>query len=117
MPGWLLNIVASYLENRKLVVRYKGSSSEKALLPGGVGQGTILGLWIFLIMMNKYGKPHDKIALGEHITDPKSKRVAIKEAKAMWVDDLTKVKHIKLKEDTEKVSEDPCKNMLEPSTR
>ena len=106
IPGWLLNIVASYLENRKLEVRYKGKSSEQALLPGGVGQGTVLGLWIFLVMMNKYGKPHEKKALGDYITLPLRKREAIKDTKAKWVDDLTVVKHINLKKDTEHVCEE-----------
>ena len=106
IPGWLLNIVASYLENRKLEVRYKGKSSEQALLPGGVGQGTVLGLWIFLVMMNKYGKPHEKKALGDYITPPLRKREAIKDTKAKWVDDLTVVKHINLRKDTEHVCEE-----------
>ena len=117
IPGWLLNIVASYLENRKLVVRYKGKASEEALLPGGVGQGTILGLWIFLVMMNKYGKPHEKKALSDYITVPLSKRKAIKETKAKWVDDLTEVKHINLKKDTEKVFEESLVRPLQKHAR
>ena len=70
IPGWLLNIVASYLENRKLKIRYKGETSHEASLPGGVGQGIILGLWLFLVMMNTYGKPHEETTLGEYITAP-----------------------------------------------
>ena len=53
LPGWILRIITSYLENRSLIVRYKEGSSEPAALPVGVGQGTILGLWLFLIKMNK----------------------------------------------------------------
>ena len=34
IPGWLLRIIASYLEKRTLVVRYKGGESEPAYLPG-----------------------------------------------------------------------------------
>ena len=33
IPGWLVNIVSSYLEKRKLQVQYKGETSEKAELP------------------------------------------------------------------------------------
>ena len=106
IPGWLLNIVASYLENRKLLIRYKGQTSQQTLLPGGVGQGTILGLWLFLVMMNTYGKPHEEKTLGEYITAPFSKRIAIKETKAKWVDDLTKVKGVDIKRDTEKANEE-----------
>jgi hypothetical protein len=117
IPGWLLNIVASYLENRKLQVRYKGETSEQAELPGGVGQGTILGLWLFLVMMNKFGKPHEKKALGDVITAPRNKRVPIKEAKAKWVDDLTQVKYINLKEDTEKLGEESLVRPLQKHAR
>ena len=42
-------------------------------------------------MMNKYGQAHDKKALSEYITQPSNERKAMKEAKAMWVDDLTQV--------------------------
>jgi hypothetical protein len=111
IPGWLLNIISSYLENRKLEVRYKDKSSEQASLPGGVGQGTILGLWLFLVMMNKYGKAHEETTIGEQITAQKNKRVAIREAKAKWVDDLTEVKNININKDTEKV---PEKELVRP---
>ena len=62
-------------------------------------------------MMNKYGKAHEETTLGEQITAQKNKRVAIREAKAKWVDDLTEVKHINIKKDTEKVQE---KDLVRP---
>ena len=58
------------------------------------------------VMMNKYGKPHEKKALSDYITVPLNKREALKETKAKWVDDLTEVKHVKLKKDTEHVCEE-----------
>ena len=55
VPGWLLRIVASYLTNRTLSVRFKGSSSENKNMPGGTPAGTILGLNLFLILFNYAG--------------------------------------------------------------
>ena len=49
--------------------------------------------------------------LESRVTAQKNKRVAIREAKAKWVDDLTEVKHINIKKDTEKV---PEKELVRP---
>ena len=57
-------------------------------------------------MMKKIQKPNEKKVLGEVITAPRNKRIPMKEAKAKWVDDLTQVKYINLKEDTEKLGEE-----------
>ena len=35
VPGWLLRLVASFLEDRSMIVRYKGKSSKSVNLPGG----------------------------------------------------------------------------------
>ena len=51
-PGWLLRIVISFLTNRKMVVRYKGALSGPKELPGGGPQGTLLGLLLFLMMLD-----------------------------------------------------------------
>ena len=55
---------------------------------------------------DKFRKQHEKKVLGEVLTAPRNKRVAIKEAKAKWVDNLTQVKYMNLKEDTEKFGEE-----------
>ena len=41
VPGWLLNIVMGFLEDRTLLVRFNGGSSESKVLPGGGPQGTL----------------------------------------------------------------------------
>ena len=88
VPGWILRIIVSYLENRSLVIRYKGGVSEQANLPGGVGQGTLLGLWMFLIMMNSMaiGNESDGM-IGKKITC--GKQSVMEKCKKKWVDDLT----------------------------
>ena len=49
VPGWLLQIVIGFLEDRTMEVHFKGEKSEKKKLPGGGPQGTILGMFLFLI--------------------------------------------------------------------
>ena len=61
VPGWLLNIIIGFLSNRELILRYKGSESERKQLPGGSPQGTRLGMFLFLIMINFAGFPFHEI--------------------------------------------------------
>ena len=51
-PGWLLNIIKGFLENRTLTVKYKVQKSEKKNMPGGGPQGTLLGLFLFIVQIN-----------------------------------------------------------------
>ena len=51
VPGWLLKIVASFLSQRELIVRFKGKSSSTKIMPGGGPQGSILGCFVFLIII------------------------------------------------------------------
>ena len=48
-PGWLLRVIASYLANREMIVRYKGEQSKAHALPSGGPMGDILGMIIFLV--------------------------------------------------------------------
>ena len=50
--SWILRILVSYLKDRKLIIRFKDGLSEAAELPGGVGQGTLMGMWFFLFQIN-----------------------------------------------------------------
>ena len=52
----VLRIIISYLSDRKLLIKYKGGLSDATSLPGGLGQGTLLGMWMFLFRMNGYCK-------------------------------------------------------------
>ena len=55
VPGWLLNIVIGFLTDRELLVRHKGKSSKRKALPGVGPQGTKLGLFLYLILINAAG--------------------------------------------------------------
>ena len=58
-PGWLLKILMAFLTDRKMILRYKGCTSDEETLPGGGPQGTKLGLYLFLILINFAGyKPN-----------------------------------------------------------
>ena len=55
VPGWLLKLVIAFLSERSMILRYKGACSSRMPLPGGGPQGTILGLFLFLILINYAG--------------------------------------------------------------
>ena len=52
VPGWLLLILISYLTERSMFMRYKGSTSSNKLLPGSSPQGAFLGILLFIIIFN-----------------------------------------------------------------
>ena len=106
IPGWLMRIIALYLKQRTLVVRYKGGESEPADLPGGVGAVTLLELWLLLVMMNRMAMGgEDDLNIGNT-----NKKESIKKCKKKWIDDLTIANVIDLK-DCKKVTED---NLIRP---
>ena len=44
VPSWLLKLFIALLQDRSMVVRYKGALTDLRPLPGGGPQGTLLGL-------------------------------------------------------------------------
>ena len=72
VPGWLLNIVMGFLSDRVMLVRYKEATSEAKNLPGGGPQGTLLGLLLFIILINCCGE-QEYSDIGTQITQPKGK--------------------------------------------
>ena len=52
VPGWLLLILVSYLTDRSIFMRYKGSMSSRKWLPGASPQGAFLGILLFIIVFN-----------------------------------------------------------------
>ena len=74
VPGWLLQIVVGFLENRVLQVGYKNEISGRKNLPGGGPQGTILGMFLFLILINAAGFRTNLKNVGKYITKPFNRR-------------------------------------------
>ena len=97
VPGWLLKIVMAFLTNRSMVVRYKGAQSTTKALPGGGPQGTLLGLFLFLVLINDAGFENQENNAGELITSKKNFRAA-NQIHLKYVDDLTIAEAIKLKD-------------------
>ena len=56
VPWWLLKIVIGFLEERKLIVTHNGATSRTKYMPGGGPQGTVLGMFLFIILINQAGQ-------------------------------------------------------------
>ena len=97
VPGWLLNIVMGFLSNRVMLVRYKGETTGSKPLPGGGPQGTLLGLLLFLIMINDCGFENTEERIGDTITGRK-KKFNSTTLHTKYVDDLTILEALNLKE-------------------
>ena len=67
VPGWLLNVVMGFLMNRQMVVRYCKEVSDAMLMPGGSPQGTLLGLLMFIVLINACGDLDCNMSLGSQI--------------------------------------------------
>ena len=62
VPGWLLRIIVAYLTKRSMILRYNGKSSSQHWLPGGGPQGTVLGVLLFLVLINFAAFPqHEQV--------------------------------------------------------
>ena len=91
----------AFLEDRRMILRYKGCNSEEENLTGGGPQGTKLGLYMFLILINAAGFKENEICtrFGEAVTNPKRK--PIKNAQQKYIDDMTQCVSMNLKETSE----------------
>ena len=98
VPGWLLRIIIGFLTERELIVRYKGGCSSRKSLPGGGPQGTRLGLFLFLILINAAGYGQLEKNMGQLITQKLNKRSPISNIHMKYVDDLSMAQSLNLKE-------------------
>ena len=98
VPGWLLKLVIAFLTNRKMVVRYKGATSSSKDLPGGGPQGTLLGLLLFLVLINDAGFQDQENEVGVNITSSRKNFKATNLLHLKYIDDMTLAESIKLKE-------------------
>ena len=58
-PAWLLKILVSYLSNRSMTLKYRGTESPRKPLPGGGPQNAYLGGIIFIVKYNgTFLRPH-----------------------------------------------------------
>ena len=102
VPAWLLKIVISFLKDRTMVVRFKGTTSSVRNLPGGGPQGTLHGLLLFLVLINDMGFENQSNNVGETIT----KRINFKEGSQLhlkFVDDVALLESLVLKNCTQEI--------------
>ena len=71
-----------------MIVKYKGKLSNAKLLPGGGPQGTLLGLLLFLVLINDLGFENQLNNVGELITR-KNNLKAANTLHLKYVDDMT----------------------------
>ena len=88
VPGWLLRVVMGFLKNRRMLIRYKGKLSSIKELPGGGPQGTLLGLFLFLVLINEAGFDGQANNAGELLTT-KRKISRANQIHLKFVDDMT----------------------------
>ena len=83
-----------------MIVRQKGKQSSKKSLPGGTPQGTRLGMFLFLILINFAGFPQDSHTkdIGKEITKSHKTRKPIKTTHMKFIDDLSLAVSLNLKE-------------------
>ena len=96
VPSWLLKLVIAFLEERSMRVRYKGEMTEPKLLPGGGPQGALLGLLLFLVLINDVGFSDQENNLGDVVTC-KRRIKEFNQIHLKYVDDLTVAEAVKMK--------------------
>ena len=92
----------SFLSDRTMVVRYKGATSSEKKLPGGGPQGTLLGLLLFIVLINDIGFSNQVNNAGDLITSKRNLRSA-NQLHLKYVDDLTLAESLILKESVQSV--------------
>ena len=95
VPSWLLKIVIAFLTDRRMLVRYRGKESGIKYLPGGGPQGTMLGLLLFIILINDPGFEGQVNNAGDIITSKRNMK-KVNEIHLKYVDDLTLAEAINL---------------------
>ena len=112
VPAWLLKTIMSFLENRRMVVRYKGATSSIKDLPGGGPQGTLLGLFLFIILINDVGFENQLNNVGDIINCKKM----LKEANQIhlkYIDDLTIAESLPIKKSVRSI---PMSERIHPES-
>ena len=55
VPHWLLRLIHSYLQHRKMILRFRNCCSSPICLPGGCPQGTLIGVILYILYINPIG--------------------------------------------------------------
>jgi hypothetical protein len=85
-PPWILATICSYLSGRSMVLTHQGATAAPRDLPGGFGQGTLLGGILFIVKFNG-------ACLRPAIPRPLSGNKVVK---VKYIDDSTQVASVNL---------------------
>ena len=96
VSGWLLRLVMAFLSDRQMRVKYRGKLSDFFSLPGGGPQGALLGLFLFLVLVNDVGFKGQQNNAGDLITS-KKRLSKLNTIHLKYVDDLALAEAIKVK--------------------
>ena len=88
VPGWLLKLIIAYLTERTMVLRFKGCTTSEKDMPGGTPAGTLLGMLLFILLVNDVGVPEV-----ENKTDESKMNIA----RVKFVYDLSMLEKVSLK--------------------
>ena len=66
-------------------------------MPGGGPQGTVLGMFLFLVLINNAGFDEEDRNLGEQLTRPVNAKTNMRNIHLKYVDDMTIAEALKLK--------------------
>ena len=95
VPGWLLKVVMGLLANRRMIIRYRGKTSFIKSLPGGGPQGSFLGLFLFLVVINEAGFEVQENNSRELLTTKRNMKI-VNQIHIKFVDDLSLAEAIDL---------------------
>ena len=96
VPKWLLLVVMSFLKNWKLQVKFKEKLSDLKEMPGGGPAGTILGMFVFIVLIDPINFT-EKFNWGAQITQKLSTRTPIQTMHLKYFDDVSLLEAINLK--------------------
>ena len=96
---WLINLVMGYIQDRMMVIRYKGETSTKTALPGGGLHGGLLGALLFIVLVNECGfdeTPNDQTI--EKLATKPNKKPKENKLHMKYVDNFTLLESLNLKQ-------------------
>ena len=97
LSGWLLRILIGYLSGPKLRFCYNSKTGKEKEIFGVGGKGTVLGLWIFMFIIDKAGPKRSIQTIGQTISQPMNQRKPMDRSKKKHIDDFTVLTNLNLK--------------------